>query len=322
MMRSSKAGKSEEETGLKAAQRVQRIKAELATCRQQGGDSVEDYYGKLMKLWTGQSNKTTCCHVEREEEDKLHEFLKGLDESLYGSVKSNLLCMDPLPSLDEAYTAVLQDEKHTSNDMASANLVTSADRIGRTGLNDEQWRTLDCMLNERRKQESPGPCLDLDSWIVDSGATNHMTCSLRIMSDISGITPPVPIRVADGRITFAYLKGRVVLSSTLTLENVLFVYELKHHFLSVSQLNREQQTMFQITDKICLIRNSITRSLIGVAELSSNGLYFVRRLELAPGAVHHVESVVSRDSYVSPPPSRALAFNFKLFFRCFVPKKK
>lgn len=109
---------------VKNGQRVQRIKVELATYRQQG-DSVEDYYGKLMKLWTDLSefrqSKTCNCPIgvslEKEcEEDKLHEFLKRLDESLYGAVKLNLLSRDPLPSLDEAYSEVLQDEnsKHTS----------------------------------------------------------------------------------------------------------------------------------------------------------------------------------------------------------------
>lgn len=105
-------------------QRVQRIKAELATCRQHGL-SIEAYYGKLMQLWTALSEhriiKNCGCaigiNLEKErEEDRLHEFLKGLDESLYGSVKSNLLSRDPLPSLDVAYSALLQDEdsKHTT----------------------------------------------------------------------------------------------------------------------------------------------------------------------------------------------------------------
>lgn len=105
-------------------QRVQRIKAELATCRQHGL-SIETYYGKLMQLWTAlpehRVSKSCGCpigaNLEKErEEDRLHEFLKGLDESLYGSVKSNLLSRDPLPFLDVAYSALLQDEdsKHTT----------------------------------------------------------------------------------------------------------------------------------------------------------------------------------------------------------------
>ncbi|KAG2330950.1 hypothetical protein Bca52824_002130 [Brassica carinata] len=62
-------------------------------------------------------NEESGLNLEKErEEDKLHGFLKALDESLYGSVKSNLLSRESLPSLDDAYGALLQDEdsKHTS----------------------------------------------------------------------------------------------------------------------------------------------------------------------------------------------------------------
>ena len=110
---------------VKNCQRIQRIKVKLATCRQQGL-SIEEYYGKLMQLWTSLSefrqSKTCNCpvgiNIEKEcEEDRLHEFLQWLDKALCGSVKSSLLSKDPLPTLDEAYINVLLqdvDVKHTS----------------------------------------------------------------------------------------------------------------------------------------------------------------------------------------------------------------
>ena len=64
-------------------ERVQRIKAELATCRQHGM-SIEAYHGKLMQLWTALAEhritKTCGCEIsvnlEKErEEERLHEFL-------------------------------------------------------------------------------------------------------------------------------------------------------------------------------------------------------------------------------------------------------
>ncbi|XP_075091055.1 uncharacterized protein LOC107763937 [Nicotiana tabacum] len=44
-----------------------------------------------------------------EEEDKLHQFLMGLNE-IYVGVRSNLLMMQPPPTLDSAYNILLQDE--------------------------------------------------------------------------------------------------------------------------------------------------------------------------------------------------------------------
>lgn len=99
---------------VKSGQRVQRLKAELATCRQKGL-AIEAYYGKLTQLWTSmkdyQHAKTMADVEKQREEDKVHQFLMGLDESVYGSVKSALLSRVPFPTLDEAYNVVTQDEE-------------------------------------------------------------------------------------------------------------------------------------------------------------------------------------------------------------------
>lgn len=47
---------------------------------------------------------------KRREEDKVHDFLMGLDEEVYGMVRSNLLSQEPLPSLEYAYLKVTQDK--------------------------------------------------------------------------------------------------------------------------------------------------------------------------------------------------------------------
>lgn len=99
---------------VKNGQRVQRLKAELANCRQKGVP-IETYYGQLTKLRTSladyQQGKKMEDIIKEREEDKLPQFLMGLDESLYGSVKSNLLSRDPLPTIDEAYNVLVQDEE-------------------------------------------------------------------------------------------------------------------------------------------------------------------------------------------------------------------
>ena len=45
------------------------------------------------------------------EEHKLHQFLMRLDETEYGAIKSSLLSRVPLPTLDEAYNTLVQDEE-------------------------------------------------------------------------------------------------------------------------------------------------------------------------------------------------------------------
>lgn len=95
-------------------QRVQRLKTELATCRQRGL-AIEAYYGKLTHLWRSladyQQAKTMEEVRKAGEEDKLHQFLMGLDETEYGAIKSALLSRVPLPTLDEAYNSLTQDKE-------------------------------------------------------------------------------------------------------------------------------------------------------------------------------------------------------------------
>ncbi|XP_019266285.1 PREDICTED: uncharacterized protein LOC109243759 [Nicotiana attenuata] len=96
------------------------IKKELAsTC--QGFQDIASYFNKLKKLWdelrvvcTNHGNHCTCGAKEgilkEKEEDRLHQFLMGLNE-VYVSVRRNLLMMQPSPTLDSAYNILLQDER-------------------------------------------------------------------------------------------------------------------------------------------------------------------------------------------------------------------
>ena len=103
--------------------RVQHLRKELANCRQTGL-SIEAYYGKLTKIWdslacyrpmlscvcNGCICKLGATLEAQREEDKVHDFLMGLDESVFGTVCSSLLMQEPIPSLEHAYLKVTQDE--------------------------------------------------------------------------------------------------------------------------------------------------------------------------------------------------------------------
>lgn len=140
----------------------------------------------------------------------------------------------------------------------SANVITAQDRVGLTGLSDNQWHTLVTMLNKKKQHPTSasltGMCF-LNSWIVDSGATNHMTSDLSFLCDVRDIAP-LPVKLPDGRFSYPSKQGSVSISSTLVLRNVLLVDGLHCHLISVSQLTRDSQSVFQITDKLCLIQDA------------------------------------------------------------------
>ncbi|XP_060200622.1 uncharacterized protein LOC132628885 [Lycium barbarum] len=95
------------------------LKKELASTQQRSLD-IASYFNKLKKSWNelgtmrkNHSNSCVCAAktgMEKdEEEDRLYQFLMGLNE-VYVGVISSLLMMNPLPHLDDAYNILLQDE--------------------------------------------------------------------------------------------------------------------------------------------------------------------------------------------------------------------
>ncbi|GKD05971.1 retrovirus-related pol polyprotein from transposon TNT 1-94 [Tanacetum coccineum] len=48
---------------------------------------------------------------KKQEEEKVHTFLMSLDESVYGTARSNILAQDPLPNLNKVYSILIQEER-------------------------------------------------------------------------------------------------------------------------------------------------------------------------------------------------------------------
>ena len=78
--------------------------------------SVAAYYIKIKALWdeleihrTPVTCNRTRDHQAEREEDKLMQFLMGLNES-YKIVRSNILMMSPLPNVRQAYSMIIQEE--------------------------------------------------------------------------------------------------------------------------------------------------------------------------------------------------------------------
>ncbi|XP_075111267.1 uncharacterized protein LOC142181719 [Nicotiana tabacum] len=103
--------------------RVNNMRELAFTC--QGVVDIASYFNKLKKLWDEltvmSSNHAKNCNCaakpgleQEEEENMVHQFLMGLNET-YVNVRSNILLMNPLPSLDNVYNILLQDENQRFN---------------------------------------------------------------------------------------------------------------------------------------------------------------------------------------------------------------
>ncbi|KAF7821761.1 retroelement pol polyprotein-like [Senna tora] len=104
--------------------RVQQLRSDLANCKL-NGEAIVTYYGKLKIIWDELSNYEqmpvcSCagckCDLaakleKKQEEDRVHQFLMGLDEDGYGTMRSNILSTEPLPNLNRVYAITVQQER-------------------------------------------------------------------------------------------------------------------------------------------------------------------------------------------------------------------
>ncbi|PNX75889.1 hypothetical protein L195_g031833, partial [Trifolium pratense] len=362
--------------------RIQQLKLDLARCKQDGM-SVVTYYGKLKLLWDDLANYDqipvcSCgrckCDIsskleKRREEERVHQFLMGLDDAIYGTVRSNLLATDPLPNLNRVYSTMIQEERvktmtrtteerrevmslavqtngravkgswdgkdkcthchregheaggcfqlvgypdwwgdrpkiegkyggrgkpiqrsgtgrgrrgtaranavHTGG-TSSETAISQGDGSGLAGITAEQLQTLVGLLNAQKtncNDKMTGE-YDTSTWIIDTGCSNHMTGNLKHMRELQDIQS-CPVGLPNGEHAAAVKQGSVVLEGGLKLTNVLFVPKLNCNLISVSQMMDELKCVIQFTNKLCVVQDRTSRTLIGAGE-RKDGLYFFR----------------------------------------------
>ena len=91
------------------------------------------------------------------------------------------------------------------------------------------------------------------AWIIDSGATDHMTFDFRQVS---------PLRASSQKIvstTPVIGEGPLTLTNTLNLDSVLVVSSLDNNLLSVSQITAALSCIVIFWPEFCVIKDIQTR---------------------------------------------------------------
>lgn len=127
--------------------------------------------------------------------------------------------------------------------------------------------TYSSALNVR--QETPG------SWIVDSGATDHMTGDIRVFNSFEPCQGNLHVKIADGSLSKVTGCGSAVISKTLMLKSVLYVPNLDCNLLSISKLNCDEKCFTKFYPTYCVFQDLTSERMIGTAELQ-NGLYILK----------------------------------------------
>lgn len=162
--------------------------------------------------------------------------------------------------------------------VSSPVVLTEADRHGLTGISDEQWKIIQKMVGQKPKTDTLSGKNDCVEWILDTGATHHMTGKVECLEDVRPIIP-VSVRLPTGSNVLSSRQGTVSLNSHLILHNVFLVDGFDTNLISFGQLVTDNGLVGQITDKLLLLQDRITMTLIGMGEREREGLYRMRVAE-------------------------------------------
>ena len=147
----------------------------------------------------------------------------------------------------------------------------------------------------------------IDSWIIDSGATDHMTNSSLQFKTYTPCPSNRKILVADGSLTTVAELRDIQITSQLTLKNVLHVPKLSTNLLSIQKLTHDLNCVVIFYPTHCEFQDQNTGKMIGRAKERA-GLYYLETVNQSK-SVQDGQSL----SYLSTTNKKAVLLNHYRF---------
>ena len=89
-------------------------------------------------------------------------------------------------------------------------------------------------------------------WIIDSGASDHMTDAHHLFSTFSPCAGNLKVKIAYGALSPVVGKGSIHISKSITLNHVLHVPNLSYNLLSISQLTKQPNCSAKFLSSHCV----------------------------------------------------------------------
>jgi len=151
------------------------------------------------------------------------------------------------------------------------------------GISETQLKQLLSLLNDKGAESSsqahvvtkPGlPKIASRSWIIDSGATYHISSSSQSFFQRDNNCSLPPVLLPSGETTNIVTKGSLPLNSTYYLHDMLCVPTFKVNLMSVSRLTRGLNCSVTFFPYWCILQDLATRRMISLGK-QRDGLYYL-----------------------------------------------
>jgi hypothetical protein len=127
-----------------------------------------------------------------------------------------------------------------------------------------------------------------NEWIIDSGATDHMTFDKLWLQSFKPSEQYI-ISSANGTSSSVNGEGSVILTENISLDSVLVVPTLNYNLLSVAQITLALQCIVIFLPNLCVFKDIQTRKTIGYGTRRGK-LYY---LDLTPASCHQLAQAFS-----------------------------
>lgn len=114
-----------------------------------------------------------------------------------------------------------------------------------------------------------------ENWVIDSGASEHITCDESLLIDKQNYEDGMPVIIPNGDIIPMKEIGTSMLPNGLRINRVLHIPEFKCNLLSVSRMTKDLNCSVTFYPNFCMMQVLRSRKLIGVGRCS-DGLYSVK----------------------------------------------
>ncbi|KAK9747936.1 hypothetical protein RND81_02G024900 [Saponaria officinalis] len=111
-----------------------------------------------------------------------------------------------------------------------------------------------------------------DCWIIDSGASDHMTHDFTQFISTRPLSRPLKVTLPDGMVKDVNVVGDVVLQGEIVLKNVLYLPEFKHKLLSVGKILDDSGLEARFYTTGCVFQDHTTRETVCFGK-RSGGVY-------------------------------------------------
>ena len=112
------------------------------------------------------------------------------------------------------------------------------------------------------------------SWIIDSGATNHICSALSHFTSYHQIHP-ISFKLPNGNQLIANYSRSVFINQDHVLDNVLYILNFTFNLLSVTKLIDNLSCVIVFYSNVCHIKDKSSLKMIGSAEMQGR-LYILR----------------------------------------------